>query len=43
MVKGDNKEKKGKGRQGTCIKDTWTKTMAGGLNVGGGSGQGREE
>ena len=23
--------KKGKGHQGTCIKDPWTKTMGGGL------------
>ena len=29
--------KKGKGHQGTCIKDPWTKpTWEGGLNVGGG-------
>ena len=25
-----HKRKKGKGHQGTCIKDPWTKTMAGG-------------
>ena len=35
--------KKGKGRQGTCIKDTWTKITVGGLNVEVGAcvGQGR--
>ena len=26
---GDNRGTKGKGHQGTCIKDTWTKTMEG--------------
>ena len=37
--KGNNGGKKGKSRQATCIKDPWTKTVAGGgLNVGGGSG-----
>ena len=29
---GDNREKKGKGHQGTCIKDPWTKSK-GGLRV----------
>ena len=33
----DNKVKNGKGCQGTCIKDTWTKPKRGvGLRVGGG-------
>ena len=27
---GDNREKKRKGSQGTCIKDTWSKTIRGG-------------
>ena len=36
---GNNGGKKGKGHEGTCIKDQWTKTTRrGGLNVGGGSG-----
>ena len=36
---GDTRGKKGKG-QGTCIKDTWTKTtgVGGRLNVGGWGG-----
>ena len=33
---GDNREKKGKCHQGTCIKDPCTKTNGGGLNMGGG-------
>ena len=34
-----NGAKKGEGRQGTYINDTWTKTMVGGgLNVGGRGG-----
>ena len=31
----DNGEEKGKGHQGTCIKDTWTKPKGIGLRVGG--------
>ena len=32
-----NGAKNGKDHQGTCIKDTWTRTMGrGGLNAGGG-------
>ena len=38
--RGDNGEKKGKGRQGTCIKAPWTKPKGEGLMVGGGSGWG---
>ena len=31
---GNNRGKKGKGHQGTCVKDPWTKTTEGeGLNV----------
>ena len=40
---GGNRRKKAKGHQGTCIKDTWTMTMRGGLNVGGGGGWGGGE
>ena len=29
---------KGKGHQGTCVKDTWTKPKGVGLRVGGGDG-----
>ena len=37
----DNRGKKGKGHQVTCIKDTWTKPKGGrGLRVGGGGGWG---
>ena len=37
----DSGEKQGKGHQGTCIKDTWTKPKGVGLRVGGGDGWGR--
>ena len=30
-------------RQGTCTKDTWTKTPGGGLNVRGGDGYSKGE
>ena len=40
MGEGDNGEQKGKGHQGTCIKDTWTKPKGVGWRVGGGGGQG---
>ena len=33
---GDNGGKKGKGHQGTCIKDTWTKPKEVASRVGGG-------
>ena len=44
---GDNEGKKGKGHQGTCIKDPWTKTAGGrvGLSMGvrvGGAGENGE-
>ena len=35
--------KTGKGHQGTCIKDPWTKPKGVGLRVGGRDGWGREE
>ena len=31
---GDNGEKKGKGHQGTCIKDPWTKPKGGRIEGG---------
>ena len=31
---GDNRGKRGKGHQGTCIRDTWTKPKAGGFEGG---------
>ena len=44
---GNNGRKKGKGHQGTCIKDPWTKTAGGrvGLSMGvrvGGAGENGE-
>ena len=36
----DNGEKQGKGCQGTCIKDTWTKPKGVGLRVGSRDGWG---
>ena len=45
--RGGNGGKKGKGHQGTCIKDPWTKPKGEGLRVGGGgragSGGGKME
>ena len=38
--RGDNGEKKGKDRQGTCIKDSWTKPKGVGSRVGGGGRRG---
>ena len=35
---GSNGGKKGKGPQGTCIKDPWTRPKRVGLRVGGGGG-----
>ena len=35
---GDNRRKKGNGCQGTCIKDTGTKSKGGGSRVAGGGG-----
>ena len=41
---GENGEKKGKGRQGTCIKDPYTKTVGGRARIEcGRSGLGRAE
>ena len=43
---GNNQGKKGKGHQGTCIKDPWTKPKGVGSRVGGGavdSGGGKME
>ena len=37
-VGGDNGGKRGKGCQGTCIKDTWTKLNGVGSRVGGRDG-----
>ena len=37
---GDNGGKNGKGHQGTCIKDPWTKPRREGLKVGGVGGWG---
>ena len=39
----DKGGKKGKGHQGTCIKDTWTKPKGVGLRVGGGGQWSRGE
>ena len=36
----DYRGKLGKGHQGTCIKDTWTKPKGVGSKVGGGDGWG---
>ena len=38
---GEKGEEKGKGCQGTCRKDPWTKSKGVGLRVGGGDGWGR--
>ena len=40
-MRGDNGEKRRKGHQGPCIKDTWTKPTGVGLRVGGVGGWGR--
>ena len=40
MGRGDNGGKLGKGHQGTCIKDPWTKPKGIGSRVGGGDGWG---
>ena len=40
MGERDNGGKKGKGHQGTCIKDTWRKPMGVGSRVGGRDGWG---
>ena len=37
----DNRGKKGKSPQGTCIKDPWTKPKEGGIVGGEGSGVGK--
>ena len=39
-MRGDNGAKRGKGSQGTCIKDTRTKLKGLGSRVGGGDGWG---
>ena len=36
--RGNNRGKKGKDCQGTCIKDTWAKPKESRINVGGGDG-----
>ena len=40
-MEGNNMGKKGKGHQGTCIKDPWTKPKGVGLRVAGGDAWGR--
>ena len=40
LMEGDNGGERGKGCQGTCIKDAWIKLMGLGLRVGGGDERG---
>ena len=40
---GDNEGKRGKGCQGTCVKDPWTESKGGRMEMGSGVGCGGEE
>ena len=38
-----NGERREKVNEGTCVKDPWTRTLGGGLNVGGGRWVGQRD